>query len=169
VNRRLNSLARDNSEPERGAALILGIGVMMLVGMLSAALLGYITTSVQARSDLDVIRNRQYAADAAVEDAIERVRGLADPGPGLRECGGPYSRTTNGITIVVHCENNPTSAFDPGPPPVFYQQRNVVFWACETACSSDDDIVVRAQINYEVPAGSSTPNRTYVQSWSVNR
>jgi type II secretory pathway component PulK len=63
---------------ERGAALILAVGVMLLVGLISGSLLAYITTSVQGRSDLDTIRNRQYAADAAIEYAIDQVRALGD-------------------------------------------------------------------------------------------
>jgi hypothetical protein len=156
-------------EPERGAALILAIGVMLLVGIISASLLAYITTSVKGRSDLDAIRNRQYAADAAIENAIDQVRALGDPA--LSNCGGPYSSTVNGFTIHVICDENPTTAFNAGNPPTFYLQRNVVFTACattDTPCP-EDAIVIRAQVNYEVPPGSTTPIRTYVQAWSVNR
>jgi hypothetical protein len=162
-------LCRSGRDPARGAALILAVGVMLLVGLISSSLLAYIATSVQGRSDLDAIRNRQYAADAAIEYAIDQVRALGDPA--LANCGGPYSSTLNGSTIHVICDENPTTALNAGNPPTFYLQRNVVFTACtttDTPCP-EDDIVIRAQVNYEVPPGSVTPIRTYVQSWSVNR
>ncbi|MEO5842852.1 MAG: hypothetical protein ABIQ73_08965 [Acidimicrobiales bacterium] len=163
------SLHRTRHNPERGAALILAVGVMLLVGLISGSLLAYIATSVKGRSDLDAIRNRQYAADAAIEYAVDQVRALGDPA--LSNCGGPYSSTLNGSTIHVICDENPTTALNAGNPPTFYLQRNVVFTACattDTPCP-EDEIVIRAQVNYEVPPGSVTPIRTYVQSWSVNR
>jgi Tfp pilus assembly protein PilX len=168
-------LHRAGHDPERGAALILAIAVMLFVGLVSAGLMSYVITSVSARVSLDQTRNRQYAADAAVEYAVASVRGLASPGPGQAACGGPYTppALANSPAMRVDCANNSTLAFN-ATTATFYLQRNVVFTACEASVPTvpcpEGDVIVRAQVNYEVPPGASAiPIRTYVQAWSVNR
>lgn len=163
---RRSRIAPQELDPERGAALIMAIGVMLMVGAITAGLLAFITTSVGARPDLDALRNRQYSADAAIETAIARVRAL--PSPGITACGGPDSATFNNVQITVECENRLTLT------PAGYLQRNVRFVACESsdAAQCEDRAVITAQVNYE----SRTSNldhpvidRTNIQSWSVNR
>lgn len=160
---RLEPFAADESE--RGAALVLVIGMMVLVGAILAGLLAFVTTSVGARPNLDAIRNRQYAADAAIEMAIARVRQL--PSPALTACGGPDVATFNSVQIRVECENVSTMTG------AGYLQRNVRFVACEASASScAADAVITAQVNYEsTTADIAAPviSRTNVQSWSVNR
>jgi hypothetical protein len=151
---------------DAGASLFLVIGFMAIIGGTLGGLIPFITTSVRATSSIDVTRNRQYAADAAIEEAAAKVRGLGGDGPAKAACGGPYQKTTNGIAIRVECENHFTFVYASSQ---VLEQRNVRFWACPdtgTACS-DSTITSRAQINYEMPGASVT--RTYIQSWSVNR
>lgn len=154
---------------ERGVALILAIAFMVVIGVISASLFTLITSSANHRAQLDVVRDRQYAADAAVEASIARVRALGSAGPGLTSCGGPDVSTLNGVSIRVTCANAPTLTTQ------LYLQRNVIFTAScfnDAACA-DDTVVVRAQVNFESPsdaadyqAGDIT--HTSVQSWSVN-
>jgi Tfp pilus assembly protein PilX len=158
---------RVRSRSEQGAALVLAIGVMVVIGMIATTSLALITTSLHARANLDPIRDRQYAADGAVESAIATVRTVADPGPGLASCGGPYTYpAVNGVAIRVVCANAPTLTT------TGYLQRNVIFTACVDtgAVCTDSTAIVRAQVNYEAASITApTITRTYVQSWSVNR
>ena len=55
---------------DRGAALILAIGFILLISAIVGGLAALITSSLDNRGTLDTIRNRQYAADAGIQDAI---------------------------------------------------------------------------------------------------
>jgi hypothetical protein len=163
VNHRLLERLRASHESERGAALLLAIGFMLMVGAISAGLLAFITTSVGHRPQLDAIRDRQYAADGAVEYAIAEVRQLAEPG--LDACP-TTSQTINDVTIQVDCRNALTTVR-------LLEQRNVVFSACVEPSvpgpCAEDDVIVRAQVNFEKKTGAANPvTATYIQSWSVN-
>ena len=152
---------------ERGAALVLAIVFMVVIGGLTAAMLSSLTSAVNGRSVLDTVRDRQYAADAAVESSIARVRGIGGAGPARASCGGPDTPPLNGVTIRVDCTNVPTLTRNG------FLQRNVIFTSCMstgTACT-DATTIVRAQVNYESPDAGNNPliTRTYVQSWTVNR
>jgi hypothetical protein len=153
---------------EQGVALVLALSFMVLVGLVTTALLSSLMTSVGQRVVLDQLRNRQYAADGAVERAIARVRGLAAPGAGLATCGtgSPETYALNGFTIRVDCTNVPTLTT------TGYLQRNVVFTSCRnngSACTATNAIV-RAQVNYEaLDAETPTITKTYIQSWTVSR
>jgi len=161
--------AQRSAQPERGAALLLAIAVIVVVGLIMASLFPLITTSLHDRTVLDSVRDRQYAADGAVEYAVSRVRGIGGAGPGLASCGGPDARSVNGVTIRVDCTNVPTLTTRG------YLQRNVIFTACvdtsPSAACTDASAVARAQVNYETSGSGVSPviTRTYVQSWSVNR
>ena len=161
---------------DRGAALILALGFVLMAGVVSAALLSFITTSVSHRPQLDAVRNRQYAADAAVEHAIAQVRALASPGE--TSCGpytypsAPSPASINGVRIHVDCRNTPGSVIVGS---LILGQRNVVFTSClytgtgTGAPCTDSTTIIRAQVNFQAPPGSPvTVTRTYIQSWSVN-
>jgi Tfp pilus assembly protein PilX len=159
--------SRIRSRSEQGAALVLAIGVMVVIGLMATTSLALITTSMHDRAALDPIRDRQYAADGAVESAIARVRTTASPGPGLAPCGGPYAYPAlNNVAIHVDCVNAPTLTRGG------FLQRDVIFTACIDAgvACTDSTAIVRTQINYEAASPTApTITRTYVQSWSVNR
>ena len=152
---------------EQGVALVLALSFMVLIGLVTSALLSSLISSVNQRSVLDDVRNRQYAADAAVEKDIVRVRVLGGNGAGSAPCEPttlPYQ--LNGFSIHVDCTNIRTmtrTGFD---------QRNVVFTSCidnGSACTTANTIV-RAQVNYEgLGAGTPTVTKTYIQSWTVTR
>jgi hypothetical protein len=160
---------------ESGASLVLAIVFMVVVGGIAGATLSLITSGVNNRASLDVLRDRQYAADGAIEDAIAQVRALPPPGPALSGCDGVpvgtpvphFSHTLNGIDIRVNCTNVPTRTFSG------YLQRNVIFTAClETSVDcTDTSSIVRAQVDFQAVGlgATTTVTRTWVQSWSVNR
>ncbi len=159
-----------SSRDERGATLILAIAFMLVVGGVSVATLSYITSGVNQRQVLEIARNREYAADGAIENAIAQVRALpaAAGGPGVAPCG-PYFTSLNGFDIRVDCTNAPTLTTGG------LLQRNVIFAAsCKapvTPPCTDTGTVVRAQVNFQAvgPGPAFTVTRTWVQSWSVNR
>lgn len=156
---------------EHGVALVLALSFMVLIGVLTTALLSSLMTAVSDRNVLDQVRDRQYAADAGVEQAIATVRTVPAPGPALGSCGGPYFSSLNSVDIRVQCTNVPTSTAVLAQ---IFVQRNVVFTSCidthtNTACTPATTIV-RSQVNYEA-LDAETPNvtKTYIQSWTVSR
>lgn len=153
---------------EEGVALVLALSFMVLVGLVTSALLSSLISSVEQRSVLDNVRNRQYAADAAVEKDIVRVRLLGGDGAGSAPCEPPtrIPYQLNGFTIHVDCTNIRTTTR------TGFDQRNVVFTSCidtGSACTAANTIV-RAQVNYEGQGvGTPTITKTYIQSWTVTR
>jgi hypothetical protein len=171
------SIKKSLRRSDEGAALLLVLGFVVFMSAVTGGLVGYLSTTIKQRVPLDSIREREYAADGAIEYAITQVRSL--PHPGTDACGsaagsvaGHYVLTLNAKTIRVNCINANETVAAGGNNLI---QVNVVFTACEETgvdCTPDAAII-RAQVNYEtplVPAGTNSfVNRTYIQSWSVNR
>jgi hypothetical protein len=153
---------------DRGAALIVAIAFVVMIGAIGAGLAGLITSSSYNRVSLQALRNREYAADGAVEQAIAAVRGLdRQTSAGCATSGGVSASTLNSIDIRVDWRAACTVVR--GTDGVVVAQRNVMFSACVDAglACADGDIIVRAQVNFrDVAAGDVTG--TFVQSWSVN-
>jgi hypothetical protein len=145
-----------------GAALLLAIGFVLMVSAIGAGLASLATSSVNNRNTLELVRNRQYAADGVIEEAIAQVRDST-----CESLGSSVEDTLNGVAIRVDwvnaCQDVLTSDHVTS-----IQQRNVIFSAF---CKSPSDtncnfagVVIRAQVNFE-----ENPPTTYIQSWSVNR
>ncbi len=142
----------------------MAIGFVLMVGSIGAGLAGIATTSLNHRNSLEVVRNREYAADGAVEEAITKVRTLTcTPTTGSLV---DTSIVASGIRVdwAVACGTVMSSDSTTS-----YPQRNVIFSACENVGPTCDpaQVIVRAQVNFEPAAGTVT--KTFVQSWSVNR
>ena len=157
------------SRTDRGAALIVAIGFVVMIGAIAAGLSSLIVSSMNNRITLQALRDRHYAADGAIEDAITVVRGLdrSTTGSCTAQVGSSIS-TINAVVIRVDWQNLCGAVrADDG---AVVSQRNVVFSACintGVACPSGQ-VIVRAQLNFE-QAGSGAVTKTYVQSWSVNQ
>jgi hypothetical protein len=165
---------------ERGASLVLAIVFLVVVGALTTATLAHITSGLNQRRTLDSVRDREYAADAAIEYAIADVRVAPGPGPALSSCPPPSPPTTDhthfgyhyqvaGKAMRVDCINAPTLTFGG------FTQRNVIFVACEDSGSdcgspSGNKTIIRAQVNYQALGQLNAPviTGTQIQSWSVN-
>jgi hypothetical protein len=158
--------ARVHADAERdvGTALLLTIGFMLMVGAIAAGLTAAVTTSVTHRQTIEQLRDREYAADAAVESAVATARGW-----NCSTTTGTLPATSmNGVAIRVDYSSSCSTSVKTSAG-VDYTQRNVIFAACVDsgqACAADATIV-RAQVNFEPANGSVTT--TFVQSWSVNR
>ena len=59
---------------DRGAALLLAVGFVVVIGAIAGGLAGLATSGVNNRVTLEQVRNREYAADGAIENAISQVR-----------------------------------------------------------------------------------------------
>jgi hypothetical protein len=147
---------------ERGATLILAIAFLVVVGSITAATLSFVTSGINDRGILDTVRDRQYAADAAVESAIAQTR-AATADQGTDVCITLDAFTLKTLTIHVDCTNAPVLTTG------LLLQRNAIFSACQgTATCTPATTIVRAQVNFEGDIGDPT-TRTWVQSWSVNQ
>jgi hypothetical protein len=147
---------------DSGSALLLAIGFVLMVGAISAGLAAVATSSMNNRSTLQLVRNRQYAADGAIEQAIAQVRASTCTSP-----GGSIHNTLNNVAIRVDWVNacGVVKSSDNG---TVVSQRNVIFSAyCKNPTDANcnfTEVIIRAQVNFQ-----QTPSETYVQSWSVNR
>ena len=159
-------MTRRDADTDRGAALILAIAMVVMVGAISGGLVALVTSSLNNRSTLELLRDRQYAADAVVEQAITVVR--SQLGTPLALCGAPAGvvvETFNTTAIRVDWRN--ACGIVRSSDGTVVTQRNVIFSACPSTGSACTEaaVVLRAQVNFEQSTGAVT--RTYVQSWSL--
>jgi hypothetical protein len=147
------------------------VGFILMVGMIAGGLIGLATTGLNNRSTLQMVRDRQYAADAAINQAIADARGRTPVTPCTAGTGTTTYPILNGVSIRVDwdnsCVNNKVKSSDG----TFFPQRNIIFSAfCGNTAAANcnfTDVIIRAQVNFEPASG--TPTKTYVQSWSVTR
>jgi hypothetical protein len=154
--------SRSDAPGDRGAALILAIGFVVMIGAICAGLAALVTSSLGNRVSLEALRDRQYAAESAVEEAITSIRLTDRTTPPV--CG--FTSALNGVAVRVDCADAYGVVADPGNDVL--GQRNVIFWACVDtgAPCATERALVRAVVNFEQRyAGAVT--MTYVQSWSV--
>ena len=163
------SRTTETSTRDRGASLILAIGFVLLIGLIVGALTTLIASSANNRVSLINLRDRQYAAEAGIEEAIVSIRTALDAAaaPQVYEiptCG--WSSNLNGVDVRVDCTRavNAIASTDGD----VIAQHNVVFVAClDTGSACDTDTpVIRAQVNFEKKFTDAV-TKTYIQSWSV--
>jgi hypothetical protein len=141
---------------------LLAIGFVVMVSAIGGGLAALATSSVNNRNTLEFVRNREYAADGAIENAISQVRALTCASPGA----SIVDSSLNGVAIRVDWVNACVSVADSNG--TLITQRNVIFTAfcnvpSDTTCRIPD-VIIRAQVNFQ-----DAPAKTFVQSWSVNR
>lgn len=154
---------------DSGAALILAVGFVLMVGTISGGMAALATSSLNNRNTLEVLRNREYAADGAVEIAIAQVRGSTC----ASGAGTLVDASMNSTSIRVDWLN--ACGVVQGTDGSVVAQRNVIFSACVNTGSPCSDtaappapVIIRAQVNFE-QALTGAVTKTYIQSWSVNR
>ncbi|MFM2077255.1 MAG: hypothetical protein RJA49_1145, partial [Actinomycetota bacterium] len=106
---------------DRGAALLIAIGFVVMIGVITGGLAALMTTNVTDRMALSRLRDRQYAAEAAVNQEIVTVRQL--PRTSTASCGTVSS--LNSVSIRVDCSQGLTAVTGSGG--TVLAQRNVVF------------------------------------------
>jgi Tfp pilus assembly protein PilX len=145
---------------EDGAALLIALAFLVFFGLVIGVVLGFAEASVRVTQNLREQRDTVYAADGAMEGAIQLAR--LDPSVGAfgkpAECSAPcvpcitYSVTLNGKTADVTC----LSTADPVD-----LQRRVVFTA-----SVDGTPRVTAEVVFGDPA---SPAPVDIESWTYLR
>ena len=161
---------RHDRHNDSGAALILAIGFVVMIGAIAAGLASLVTSSVNNRGSLERLRNREYAAEAAIDDAVVQVRIGAVAGGDLCQLGSGTSRTAAINALAIRVDWRSACGVTRGTDGIAVFQRNAIFAACIDAgiACTDASVIIRAQVNFE-QASSGTVTRTYVQSWSVNQ
>lgn len=98
-------MRRRITQDERGVVLAFTLGAVAFLGFVGLAVLNYAGTSYRATVALREQRSIAYAADAALEGAINKLR--SDP---EATCGNdfykgrmPDGSAINGQPIVLHC------------------------------------------------------------------
>ena len=145
---------------------------MVVIGAVSGAVLSALTSGLGNRVALDDARNREYAADGAIQAAVAQIRAIPASqtytGPG-QPCPTIPDHTLDGVTIHTDCVSAPAVTRD------LYRQLNVIFATCRSGDVSagvcpDPKVIIRAQVNFQaVGSGVSLQiQRTWVQAWSVN-
>ena len=165
---------------DSGASLIMTIGFVLAIGLIGGGLASLATSGLNNRTTLVGLRNRQYAAEGAVEQAIASAR--------ARTCAsieqasgtdGPTRVTLNAFTVrvdwvnacgVVQAGDRGATATAASSDGTVVAQRNVLFSACDDSVATCDpaQVIIRVQVNFEQGV-SGVVTKTYVQSWSVNR
>jgi hypothetical protein len=160
---------RTRGTDDRGAALILAIAFVVMIGTIGAGLANLITSSANNRVSLQTLRNREYAADGAVEVAVAMVRALdRSSAASCSATDGTSASTINAVPIRV--DWRAACSVVRGDGGELFAQRNVVFEACADmgATCTATAVIVRAQVNFRDDQSGNVAG-TYVQSWSVNR
>lgn len=143
---------------EEGSALLLALAFLALFGLWIAAVLGFGNASVLATERLRDQRIAIYAADGAVQGAIQFIRGATD------QCGWSYSPpchfnvTIGGLPVTVD------SVFDGNEiGPVIDADRTVKFTA---SIGGVEHVVARVLFQDSTALNPTAPD-VYVLSWAV--
>jgi hypothetical protein len=154
---------------DRGAALVVAIAFVVMIGAIGAGLAGLITSSSNNRITLQALRDREYAADGAIEIAVAEVRTMdRATSAACTAPGGTSTSTLNGVAIRVDWRI--VCSVTRGADGVLAAGRDVVLQACEStgvACAPGD-VVVKASVRLADDVDGAVAG-TSVQWWSVER
>lgn len=147
---------------------MIAVAFVMMIGTILAALAAMVTSGVGNRAALEAVRDRQYAADGAVEQVIAATR--ADVDDGTVTCGDRSATIVTVDEIRIRVDRQIICGATLGGDGLPVTQLNLVATACEDtgAACADDAVVVRALVGFELGAGG-TVTHVPVHSWSVNR
>lgn len=154
---------------DRGTSLLLTIGFVVMIGAIAGGLAGLVTSGLNNTMTLERLRDRQYAADGAIEHAITEVRAAMEVDDTcVDDASGTALTELNQESIRVDWSG--ACGVAQGDAGLIFLQRDVVFTACVDVgepCTRETAII-SAQVNFE--QGDTGPVRsTVVQSWSVNQ
>jgi len=158
--------SRHRAARDDGAALLLAIGFVVMIGSIGAGLASLVTSGVNNRITLEQVRDRQYAAEGAIELSINDTLSDITGQPCAAALSASKPVTLNSFDI--HVDRNNACSVVRGGDAVVVVQRNVIFTAClETGSPcTPEDVIVRAQINF-AQVGTNPVTKTSVQSWNV--
>lgn len=163
IRRPFTRLAARLRREEQGAVLVMAMGFIAFVGVLCVAVLNYSANSYKATVSLRPVRDLQFAADGAIEGAINKVR--LDPSL-LLPCGVAHERfyradpPLNDLEIAVTAQ-----CASPGVEGDFdatFTARQCALTDSSAVCNAKPTLVA-AEVNY---LGTSNVT-TEVLSWSA--
>lgn len=145
---------------EGGAVLVIALVFLVAIGLVLTALVSLTGTNLTTTSNLQSQRSREYAADAAVDGAIQASR---TPSGSTGTCPKPLAAPVVVGTVLMDVQC--TSTVPPGA-----KGRIVEFDACSsgfsTFASCQAAAVVRAEVTYD--DSTSTGGGENVWSWVVD-
>lgn len=129
---------RDLNRSDSGAVLVLALLFVLVVGLVGGALVGFADSSLAQTSNANTDRSASYAAESAIQVAIQQVRNLttSSTAPGYSTGSGPVNTcptTTVSIPEDGAAGSGTNESFDVmcavGQAPAPFE-RTVVFVAC---------------------------------------
>jgi hypothetical protein len=160
---------------ETGAVLLLALGFIAIIGFLGLALISYSTTNLRATIALRPVRSMKYAADGAVEGAINKFRqDFTVP------CGTGPAVTANFYRLKLEVDPSGRRPVDPLLQDVIVDcgsqeilsasSRRATFTAhCPTpgttTCPTGKTVLV-AKVKFD---GAAPAAATTVETWSVHQ
>lgn len=157
---------------ENGQTLLLALGFMTLFGVICAGLLNFAFTNLRSSISLRDVRGVQFAADGAVDTAINRARFDTTAGFPIQNATGCLPTTTfNNQSLYVDCSASVSGSVS-----------TVTLLACRSSVSSPcpaSSAVLRAQVAIDrspLPGCPVNPIATSpqctpitVKAWSVSK
>ena len=156
--RRLGGGAERRTPNEEGSSLILALVFLVVVGLLGGALATFTTTNLADTSQLQSVQARDFAAEAAVQVAIQKLRAAtpigSTPGYGSPACpalavtvpaAGPGGSTVS-ESLQVLC------GFGTAALPF---ERQVVFAACPSSAAASSCLTAPSGNPYQPEPGTA--------------
>jgi Tfp pilus assembly protein PilX len=123
-------MTRPDRGGEEGAALIIALVFILTMGLLTGVLVTLASTNLMATTNLQAQRVGQYAADGALDVAVQTVRYMS-PGATLTNCG---SKAVVAVAIPTSGSNQDVTVYCGTA--ALGGARQVTFWACPTSAST---------------------------------
>ena len=119
-----------SSTDETGAVLIIALVFILTMGLLIGVLVTLATTNLAASTNLQNLRAGQYAADGALEAAVQTVR-YSDAIETSSKCG-----TTSVVSVAIPVVGGSDNIGVWCSSASLGGSRQVSFWACPTSAPS---------------------------------
>lgn len=149
---------------ETGAVLIFALGFIGFIGLVTVVLLNYTDTAARGTTQLRPVRSAQFAADGAIEGAINKMRQFrADS---TAPCGNNFytvAPALNSQAITLNCSGLTVVS---STTPTIEVTFSAVCPAVSKGCPSTTDPMITAKVRFSgaPPAVTST-----ILNWNVRR
>lgn len=156
---------RARAADESGVVLLLALGFLAFIGVITVVLLSYTDTSARATTGLRPVRSAQFAADGAVEGAINRLRQFRPDAtaPCIHNLY-TVSPALNGQDIVLNCDS--LTVVSASPTPTIDVTLTAVCPATRSAGCPANAVMITAVVRFAGSPPSVTPT---IRSWSIRR
>jgi Tfp pilus assembly protein PilX len=136
--------------PETGAALLVVLVVLLGVGLICSGLTSMTSTALRSSQSLNGDRDATFAAENAIEVAVQHVRYTSATYATEATClSGGSAITTNAHAVTVRCSHQSSS-----------KGREVEFQACQSSDPTCLQPTVTAVVRFEDNATTCTASTT---------